>query len=301
MAFYLMSDKFASSKDRPLQRTFVTLTSERVITGPKGDGTTTHPTTKVVATRPRPTSNSTQTLSSKTHPDLPSPAPQTSIPQSPTPSPTRAQTTPREYSTTSSPNPSTANINTNTTSLELAPQPGSRGLLPGTIASIVIGVFLGLTLAVMLLWICLRHRRRGHSQDPSPHTLPDSLSTTEPPQLAELDPDTHRIATPEPRSWFSHHDPRLSTWQGVQSPTPKPAVAEVKSFTRAWQKPRVYDIGPRVVAELPADEPVSPAPPSGSGSISPISPAETTRAGSAAMSPVTPRTHSRYDSLQYAW
>ncbi|KAF4966294.1 hypothetical protein FSARC_6027 [Fusarium sarcochroum] len=130
----------------------------------------------------------------------------------------------------------------------------SRGLSDGAIAAIVIGVLFGLAVIAAAIWFFIRRRRRRwpNSQASPPQTpiynppLPSSPLPT-PPLLPELSAYTERTSTPED-SWVSYGRENLS-------PTPQPAVAEVKSFTRARQKPRVYTVTGGRIAELPGSDP----------------------------------------------
>ncbi|KAM5351800.1 hypothetical protein ACJ41O_004523 [Fusarium nematophilum] len=164
----------------------------------------------------------------------------------------------------------------------------------GVIAAITVGTVLALALLISVTWFSIHRRRkqwqeddrdaRSHSQMPSPRALT-------PPRLPELSAQDDRTATPEPDSWLSYHDlgdPRETLSQGVRSPTPQPAVAEVRSYTRAWQKPRVYTVGGPGVAELPGSEPAS------RSAASPVSPGDSTYVGSHnTVSPLSPTSRFR--------
>jgi hypothetical protein len=154
----------------------------------------------------------------------------------------------------------------------------SRRLSDGAIAAVVIGVVFGLALAALLAWLLMRKRRRRPTisnpilpWEPEIYSPPPPSSPLPtPPLLSELSAHPERTSTLED-SWVSYGD-------RVRSPTPQPAVAEVKSFTRAWQKPRVYTVGGRHIAELPGSQPqtnpdesdeddgMSPIPPASRGS-----------------------------------
>lgn len=133
----------------------------------------------------------------------------------------------------------------------------SRRLSDGAIAAVVIGVIFGLALAALAVWLLMRRsRRRPTISNPIPPREPEIYSPpppssplATPPLLLELSAHPDRTSTLED-SWVSYGD-------RVRSPTPQPAVAEVKSFTRAWQKPRVYTVGGRRIAELPDSQPQS--------------------------------------------
>jgi hypothetical protein len=155
----------------------------------------------------------------------------------------------------------------------------SRRLSDGAIAAVVIGVVFGLALAAVAAWLLMRKRRRRPTisnpilpREPELNSPPPPSSPLPtPPLLPELSAHPDRTSTLED-SWVSYGD-------RVRSPTPQPAVAEVKSFTRAWQKPRVYTVGGRRIAELPdsrqrpspddesdEDDGMSPVPPASRGS-----------------------------------
>ncbi|KAJ4255519.1 hypothetical protein NW762_009514 [Fusarium torreyae] len=173
----------------------------------------------------------------------------------------------------------------------------SRGLSDGTIAAIVIGVLLGLAVIAAGIWFFIRRRRRRwpNSQATPPQTPiynppPPRSPLPTPPPLPELSAHTERASTPED-SWVSYGRENLS-------PTPQPAVAEVKSFTRARQKPRVYTVTGGRIAELPGsesqtsyddrDDDLSP--------ISPVSEAPSSHVGDHIVSPVS--LTSRFSSSQ---
>lgn len=150
----------------------------------------------------------------------------------------------------------------------------SGGLSDGAIAAIVIGVLFGLAIAALATWLLVRKsRRRSRVTQVTPlqtpicsHSPPSSPLPT-PPPLTESGND--RISSLED-SWVSYGD-------RVRSPTPQPAVAEVRSFTRAWQKPRPYTVSRGRMTEVHGSE-GSESPPSPDDDMSPISPL--TRAGS---------------------
>ncbi|KAM0238913.1 hypothetical protein ACHAP5_008487 [Fusarium lateritium] len=131
----------------------------------------------------------------------------------------------------------------------------SRRLSDGAIAAVFIGVFVGLALAALAAWLLMRKRRIRPTisnpilpREPELYSPPPPSSPLPtPPLLSELSAQPDRNSTLED-SWVSYGD-------RVRSPTPQPAVAEVKSFTRAWQKPRVYTVGGRRIAELPGSQP----------------------------------------------
>lgn len=76
-----------------------------------------------------------------------------------------------------------------------------------------------------------------------------------PASVADYTIQTDASSTLEPNSWLSLQnmsitsDPRETLSQGVRSPTPRPAVAELQSFVRAGQKPRVYTVSRRTFSE----------------------------------------------------
>ncbi|KAF5660466.1 hypothetical protein FHETE_9008 [Fusarium heterosporum] len=131
----------------------------------------------------------------------------------------------------------------------------SRGLSDGAIAAVVIGVIFGLVFIALAIWLLVRTRlgRPTISNPILPRQIPDydhlppNSPLPAPPLLSELSAHPDRISTPED-SWVSYGD-------RVRSPTPQPAVAEMKSFTRAWQKPRVYTVGGGRIAELQGSQP----------------------------------------------
>ena len=146
----------------------------------------------------------------------------------------------------------------------------SRGLSDGAIAAVVLGVVFGLAAIALAAWFFFYKRYRGStiSRATSPHTPiynppPPSSPLPTPPPIAELSSQGDGSPSMED-SWASYGD-------RVRSPTPQPAVAEVKSFTRAWQKPRVYTVGGGRIAELHGSEP-STSNDDGDDKMSPISP-----------------------------
>ncbi|KAF5002667.1 hypothetical protein FGRMN_205 [Fusarium graminum] len=156
-------------------------------------------------------------------------------------------------------------------SLESMPS-HSHGLSDGAIAAVVIGVVFGLVFITLAMWFLIR-KRHSHPtisnpilprQIPDYNHLPPSSPLPAPPLLSELSAHPDRICTPED-SWVSYGD-------RVRSPTPQPAVAEMKSFTRAWQKPRVYTVGGGRIAELQGSQP-QPSLDEESGNMLPIPPA----------------------------
>ncbi|WKT40724.1 hypothetical protein QSH57_005530 [Fusarium oxysporum f. sp. vasinfectum] len=150
----------------------------------------------------------------------------------------------------------------------------SGGLSDGAIAAIGIGVLFGLAIAALATWLLVRKSRRRSRvtqvtplQTPIYSPSPPSSPLPTPPPLIESGND--RISSLED-SWVSYGD-------RVRSPTPQPAVAEVRSFTRAWQKPRAYTVSRGRMTEAHGSE-GSESPPSPDDDMSPISPL--TRAGS---------------------
>ncbi|KAJ3468731.1 hypothetical protein MRS44_002796 [Fusarium solani] len=178
----------------------------------------------------------------------------------------------------------------------------SHGLSQGLIAAIAVGTALGLTVMILMAWICIRHRRKQCDEDNSTISRNNSMPILRPPSLPplpELSSYAERTDTPNDSllSCSILSDPRETLSQGVRSPTPQPAVAEVRSFTRTWQKPRVYTVGERGAPELQGSEPVgSPLGRSHDpAAISPASGMDSTYAGSHVVSPLSPP--SRYGSL----
>lgn len=152
----------------------------------------------------------------------------------------------------------------------------SHGLSGGVIAAIILGVIIGLATIALIVWFLIFKRRETPTinritppQTPIHDSSPPGSPLPTPPPIAEL--SSHGDRTPNMEdSWVSYGD-------RVRSPTPQPAVAEVKSFTRTWQKPRVYTVTGGRVAELQGSEP-SRSINDGDDDMSPISP--TSRAGS---------------------
>jgi hypothetical protein len=144
--------------------------------------------------------------------------------------------------------------NQSSDSLALTPNHHHR-LSDRAITAVVIGVVFGLALAALVAWLLMRKRRRRPTisspilaREPEIYSPPPSSSPLPtPPLLSELSAHPDRTSTLED-SWVSYGD-------RVRSPTPQPAVAEVKSFTRAWQKPRVYTVGGGRIVELPGSQP----------------------------------------------
>lgn len=134
------------------------------------------------------------------------------------------------------------------------------GLPSGAVAGIIFGVLTALAIISFVIWWFVRKRKRSEEQDEvQNHILnPEGgpFGVMNQPPLAELEhssydlrPPVHRLAPSTPE------DSRISSWGGTQFSTPRPAVAEVKSYTRAGHKPRVYDVGGGggPISELPAD------------------------------------------------
>lgn len=178
----------------------------------------------------------------------------------------------------------------------------SHGLSQGLIAAIAVGTALALTVMMLMAWICIRHRRKQCDESNSASPRHNSMPILRPPSLPplpELSSHAERTDTPNDSllSCSILSDPRETLSQGVRSPTPQPAVAEVRSFTRTWQKPRVYTVGERSVSETQGLEPVGS--PLGRGyDPSPVSPAsgvDSTYPGGHIVSPLS--SPSRYGSL----
>ncbi|RMJ11254.1 hypothetical protein CDV36_009106 [Fusarium kuroshium] len=178
----------------------------------------------------------------------------------------------------------------------------SHGLSQGLIAAIAVGTALALTVMILMAWICIRHRRKQCDEDNSTISQNNSMPILRPPSLPplpELSSHAERTDTPNDSllSCSILSDPRETLSQGVRSPTPQPAVAEVRSFTRTWQKPRVYTVGERGTSEPQGLEPVG-SPLGRSHDSSPVSPTsgtDSTYPGSHVVSPLSPP--SRYGSL----
>ncbi|UZP42067.1 hypothetical protein NXS19_009883 [Fusarium pseudograminearum] len=173
----------------------------------------------------------------------------------------------------------------------------SRGWSDGDIAAVVLGVIFCLIAIALAVWFFIYKKRRSPTihrvtplQTPISSPSPPSSPLPTPPPIAELScqgDQTSNMAS----SWVSYGD-------RVRSPTPQPAVAEVKSFTRAWQKPRVYTVTGGRVAELQGSKPSASLDGGGDDGISPISSmsrAESSRIGRRVVSPML--LTSRFSSL----
>ena len=221
--------EFASSKDIPVQRTRITITSDKIISKTLSTDTTGTTTLTTTKTRTLTVSNATKSDSSGTF------------------------TSSLISATGQTPPPTDIN----------APpiaQSKSKSLPGGTVAGIVFGIMIALVIIGFFVWWLLRKRKRQEEQNEISHPVPNpgqsSFRLLSQPQLAELEHDSRPLPPPEPTHWFGPNTPdnsRLSSWTGTQFSTPRPAVAEVKSYTRAGQKPRVYDIGGNRISELPAE------------------------------------------------
>lgn len=217
-----------------------------------------------------------------------------------------AETTPRNMSSSEPTLSVETSAETSVESDDAAPAASmdgrSHGLSQGLIAAIAVGTALAVTVMILLAWICIRHRRKQCDEDNSTisrnNSMPILRSPSLPP-LPELSSHAERTDTPNDSllSCSILSDPRETLSQGVRSPTPQPAVAEVRSFTRTWQKPRVYTVGERGASEIQGSEPVG-SPLGRSHDSVPISPAsgvDSTYPGSQVVSPLSPP--SRYGSL----
>ncbi|KAH6966335.1 hypothetical protein EDB82DRAFT_327786 [Fusarium venenatum] len=162
----------------------------------------------------------------------------------------------------------------------------SRGWSDGDIAAVVLGIVVCLAAIALTVWFFVYKRRRSptiHRVTP-PQTLtfnpsPPSSPLPTPPPIPELSSQGDQTSNME-GSWVSYGD-------RVRSPTPQPAVAEVRSFTRAWQKPRVYTVTGGRIAELQGSK-LSTSLDNGDDGVSPISPisrAESSRADRRIVSP----------------
>ncbi|CAF3569954.1 unnamed protein product [Fusarium graminearum] len=172
----------------------------------------------------------------------------------------------------------------------------SGGWSDGDIAAVVLGVIFCLIVIALAVWFFIYKKRRSPTihrvtppQTPTSSPSPPSSPLPTPPiaELSSQGDQTSNIAS----SWVSYGD-------RVHSPTPQPAVAEVKSFTRAWQKPRVYTVTGGRVAELQGSKPSTRLDDGGDDGISPISSmsrAESSRAGRRVVSPML--LTSRFSSL----
>ncbi|CCT67089.1 uncharacterized protein FFUJ_13272 [Fusarium fujikuroi IMI 58289] len=160
------------------------------------------------------------------------------------------------------------------------------GLSDGATAAIVIGVLFGLAITALATWLLVRKLRRRSRvtqvtppQTPIYSPSPPSSPLPTPPPLTESGND--RISSLED-SWVSYGD-------RVRSPTPQPAVAEVRSFTRAWQKPRVYTVsrGRMTGVHGSEDSESPPSPDDDTSPISPLSRASSFQADRRVVSPVS--------------
>lgn len=195
---------------------------------------------------------------------------------------------------------STGDASANATQTTSTPNPSVDGLPGGSIAAITVSIAFAASILGSGLWLWMRRRRRHKI---SPDSSPRPPLHEEDSYLGSTGPSPHDIDTgpSSPGDWPSHQegivDPRILTWQGIQSPTPKPAVAEVRSFTRAWQKPRMCDIGQRPVAELPGKDATRGSQDAlghidtGGPDISPISPTDWLYGNSSPISPISATNH----------
>ncbi|KAF5010706.1 hypothetical protein FDECE_3166 [Fusarium decemcellulare] len=279
---------FASSKDRPLRWTKKTVSSgDRIyvtIVSDKGDlSDDARPvvtvTTVITVTDPETSIHSSLTTRLSV----------TNIMNTP-------EATPRNESTPQS----TSSVGGGETEALATTHRRSHDLSEGAIAAIALGTVLSLVATIMAVWICVRKRGKSWKKDQSfvpPNNPILNPQPPTPPPLPELPSFADRTATPDD-SWISCHDisdPRETLSQGVRSPTPQPAVAEVMSYTRAWQKPRVYTVGGPGIAELPGSEPTARSIEK-NGDISPTSPvyaAYSPYRGSHVVSPLSPTSRFR--------
>ncbi|CAM1504067.1 Fc.00g016580.m01.CDS01 [Cosmosporella sp. VM-42] len=236
--FQMTSVEYASSKDHPVQRTDVILTSEEIFSRLEPSGPLESWT---------PTTSSTITLTTTKMRTWMVPAITGSIYSTPpTPSTTLARHAAASSTDTGAP---------------AAVHVGSKSLPAGAIAAVVVGAVIFVALFGAFGWLFKRRRRqRAEWEDEGPlEPRPiRSFTVLNQPQIAELGPSPNH-----PTSSVHDHDhsfassapsdPRLSAWTGVQSPSPKLAVAEQKTYTRAWQKPRLFHVG-HGPAELPAED-----------------------------------------------
>ncbi|OBS21872.1 hypothetical protein FPOA_08208 [Fusarium poae] len=164
----------------------------------------------------------------------------------------------------------------------------SRGWSDGDIAAVVLGVVVCLAAIALAVWFFVYKRRRSPMvhrvtppQTPTFNPSPPSSPLPTPPPVAELSSQGDQTSNME-GSWVSYGD-------RVRSPTPQPAVAEVKSFTRTWQKPRVYTVTGGRIAELQGSK-LSASLGNGDDGVSPTSPiprAESSRAHGFIVGPMT--------------
>lgn len=129
---------------------------------------------------------------------------------------------------------------------------GSGDVPDGTTAAIVFGTLLAIGAIIYIAW-CIQHRKRRRGQGKSVNFSPSSASSYGNGclSLGDLGPgfndDSHLTGL---EAWLAQNtrdDVRLSDLEGMQSPSPQPATAEMQSFTRAQRKPRMCNIGQPVV------------------------------------------------------
>lgn len=228
----LTSIQFASSKDVPIQRTRIT--TDIIISQT--------PLTSEPVYRPPTTTTKTQTI-------------------------TVSNTTTNLELTAIASNVKSivdsAPSSTNTDAPSAIPSEPS-GLPSGAVAGIIFGILTALAIISFVIWWFARKRKRLEEQDELQNNIlnPEdgSFRVMNQPPLAELEHSSLDLRPPEPVHRFepsTPEDSRLSSWGGTQFSTPRPAVAEVKSYTRAGHKPRVYDIGGGPISELSADNGVA--------------------------------------------
>ncbi|KAH7156889.1 hypothetical protein EDB81DRAFT_403464 [Dactylonectria macrodidyma] len=184
-----------------------------------------------------------------------------SLPSVPTQAPTRIFTSApiptRMPHTSLASNDSSAPKSNDTIVIPLS-APTTRNLPDGTVAAVVVGVILTVAIVVFVAWICVERRKQRWTMSSPIGLLTRPVHPEEGRALPELVSLTDR---PESQSWIADQnfwDPRESSSQGVRSPTPKPAVAKVMSYTRAHRRAQLCYIGGRgrPVAQLHGSESV---------------------------------------------
>lgn len=115
----------------------------------------------------------------------------------------------------------------------------------GATAAIVIGLVVLLASLGYAIFYFQRKKRFRKQTTPDFSSLASSYEHAL--HLNDLQPKGPPASPPVGLdTWLSYHaagQPRASVWPRMQFSSPQPAVAEVQSFTRARQKPRVCEIG----------------------------------------------------------
>ena len=137
-----------------------------------------------------------------------------------------------------------------------ASSPSQVGTVPdGATAAIAVGVVILIASLAYVVWHIQSKKRQR-----KPRTFNfDSLSSPRTNHLPmdDLYPDRPFSPPVNLESWLAHQHAGNSgpnTDSGTQSPPPRPAVAELQSFTRSRQKPRIYDVGRSATSNMCADQ-----------------------------------------------